>query len=93
MVGSQPGMHGRKLEGSDVLETEDDELRLAIEASLADMHQVRPSAPGAIEDPEIYYKVCSGWPGRLSSHSTDTSASPLSRFRPMIYHLGKLRPC
>ncbi|KAH8080463.1 hypothetical protein HD553DRAFT_265562, partial [Filobasidium floriforme] len=70
MVGSQPGMHGRKLEGSDVLETEDDELRLAIEASLADMHQVRPSAPGAIEDPEIDYKPLPTYD--LSPRETET---------------------
>jgi hypothetical protein len=53
-------MNGRKLEGTDVIESEDDELRLAIEASLADMHQTRPSAPGAADDPEIDYKVCFG---------------------------------
>lgn len=57
IVGSHPGMIGRKLEGTDAIENEDDELRLAIEASLADMHQVRPSAPGAMEDQEVDYKV------------------------------------
>ena len=57
MVGSHPGMHGRKLEGTDAIDPEDDELRLAIEASLADMNRIRPSAPGAVEDQEQDYKV------------------------------------
>lgn len=53
---SQPplaGANGRKLEGTDEGDDEDEELRMAIEASLAEMQKVRPSAPGGVEEPEF----------------------------------------
>lgn len=46
VAGSQPVIDGRQLEGTDDIPLEDEEFRLAIEASLAEMKQVRPSAPG-----------------------------------------------
>ncbi len=53
-------MAGRKLEGSDAIgEEEDEELRMAIQASLAEMEKIRPTAPGEEEEPE--YKVCLKW--------------------------------
>lgn len=51
-VPSEP-MAGRKLEGSDAIgEEEDEELRMAIQASLAEMEKIRPTAPGEEEEPE-----------------------------------------
>ena len=50
MMGSEPPL-AKKRNAAD----EDEELRLAIEASLRDMEQARPSAPGGYEEPE--YRV------------------------------------
>lgn len=47
-----PSQPGRKLEGTD--EDDDEQLRLAIEASLREMSNVRPTAPGEPEaEPEL----------------------------------------
>ncbi len=51
-VGSEPPI--RKA-GANSVEDDDEELRLAIEASLRDMEKARPSAPQGAE--EIEYKV------------------------------------
>jgi hypothetical protein len=50
-------MAGRKLEGTDAAgnDDEDEQLRMAIQASLAEMEKVRPTAPGEMDEPE--YKV------------------------------------
>lgn len=54
-------MSGRQLEGSDAVDPEDEDLRLAIEASLADVPASLPTAPGLDnsydEEEEISYKV------------------------------------
>lgn len=52
MVGSEPPL-ARKVQS---VEDDDEELRLAIEASLREMEKARPSAPAGAEEPE--YKVC-----------------------------------
>jgi len=60
LIGSHPGMSGRQLEGSDALDPEDEDLRLAIEASLADVPTSAPTAPGLDsndEEEEVSYKV------------------------------------
>lgn len=61
LIGSHPGMSGRQLEGSDAVDPEDEDLRLAIEASLADVPASLPTAPGLDnsydEEEEISYKV------------------------------------
>jgi hypothetical protein len=49
-------MTGRKLEGTDADgDEEDEEFRLAIQASLAEMEKIRPTAPG--EEEELEFKV------------------------------------
>lgn len=48
-VGSEPPL-ARK---SGSAEEDDDELRLAIEASLRDMERARPSAPTGVDEPEF----------------------------------------
>ncbi len=62
-VPSEPGalaMGGRRLEGSDADahgdDDDDEELRMAIQASLREMERVRPTAPGEADD-EPEYKV------------------------------------
>jgi len=47
-------MVGRKLEGTDAVgnDDEDEQLRMAIQASLAEMEKVRPTAPGEVDEPE-----------------------------------------
>lgn len=55
-MGSEPPL--RKA-GANTVEDDDEELRLAIEASLKDMERARPSAPAGSDDVE--YKV-----GRVS---------------------------
>ncbi|OCF42696.1 vacuolar protein sorting-associated protein 27 [Kwoniella heveanensis CBS 569] len=50
-VGSEPPIARKS--GNTTAEEDDEELRLAIEASLRDMERARPSAPSGLDEPEL----------------------------------------
>jgi hypothetical protein len=72
-------MTGRKLEGTDADgDEEDEEFRLAIQASLAEMEKIRPTAPG--EEEELEFRVILGDGSVVQSYSLADNVAHLSAF-------------
>lgn len=68
------------LRSGQTAQDDDEELRLAIEASLRDMERARPSAPVGMEEPE--YRVCPAVFRRPTLPDTLTLSVAIANLRP-----------